>query len=66
VYVDAQSGQVRSVRILDAAGYVVRQYEDLVWEMAGSGSRLAAFQVMSIAASSHTQFRRGTHEPLQP
>lgn len=59
VYVDAQTGQVRSVRILDAKGYVVRVYEDLVWDPSGPQPFLAALQVTSIAGSSRTLFRRG-------
>jgi hypothetical protein len=56
-YVDAATAALRSVRVLDAADFVVRTYEDLMWASAVSPRRLASFRVTSNAHASHTLFR---------
>jgi hypothetical protein len=58
VYVDLSLGRLRSVRVLDADGYVVRVYEDLTPVAADAMTRIAAFRVTSRPSSSHTVFRR--------
>jgi len=59
-YVDSATCDVRSVRVFDAKGFVVRVYEDLVWETSDSRPRLSQLQVTSIPSNSHTMFHRVT------
>jgi len=58
VYVDAATCGLRSVRVLDTKGYVVRVYEDLTPTTENANARIAAFRVTSLPSSSHTVFRR--------
>jgi hypothetical protein len=67
-YVDSATCDLRGVRVLDAKGYVVRVYENMVWEMSGSRPRLSELQVTSMPSSSHTVFHRVVepHEAVEP
>jgi hypothetical protein len=57
-YVDSATCALRSVRVFDGKGYVVRVYDDLVWEMSNSSLRLSELRVTSMPSSSHTVFHR--------
>ena len=57
-YVDSATCNLRSVKVLDVKGFVVRVYDDLVWEMSDSRPRLRELQVTSMPSSSHTVFHR--------
>jgi hypothetical protein len=55
-YVDSATCDLRSVKVLDVKGYLVRVYDDLRWEMTDSRPRLSELQVTSMPNSSHTVF----------
>lgn len=57
-YVDSATSELRSVRVLDAKGYLVCIYDGMAWAMAAPRSPLASLRVTGIPSSSHTQLRR--------
>jgi len=57
-YVDSATCDLRSVRVLDVKGYLVRVYDNLVWETSNSRPRLSELQVISNPSNSHTVFHR--------
>jgi len=57
-YVDSATSRLRRVCVLDAKGYVVRIYEDLVWDTSRSRPRLSELHVASMPSSSQTVLRR--------
>ena len=57
-YVDSATSELRSVRVFDAKGYLVRLYDGLVWTTTDSGARLSELQVTSVPNASHSVFHR--------
>lgn len=62
-YVDAATCALRSVRVFDSKGFVVRMYEDLGWVESGARMRLSQLRVTSMPNNSHTVFRHLKPQP---
>lgn len=65
-YVDSATCALRSVRVLDEKGFVVRVYDGLIWQTLDSGARLSQVRVTSMPSNSHTLLHRIAARGMTP